>query len=108
MTADHVIAATGYKVDLERLSFLHPDVLSDIRSVHNTPILSSHFESSVPGLYFVGTAAANSFGPLMRFAVGAGFTATRVSKHLAKVVSQRRSVTQRGGAQVGAAADAGI
>ena len=108
ITADHVIAATGYQVDLQRLSFLHPDVLTGIRSVHHTPILSSNFESSVPGLYFVGTAAANSFGPLMRFAVGAGFTATRVSRHLAKVVSQRRSVSKRGEARVEAAADAGV
>jgi thioredoxin reductase len=106
ITVDHVIAATGYKVDLQRLSFLQPDVLAGIRSLHNTPILSSNFESSVPGLYFVGTTAANSFGPLMRFAVGAGFTAARVSKHLAKVVSHRQFANNRGEARIEAVADA--
>jgi cation diffusion facilitator CzcD-associated flavoprotein CzcO len=83
VSADHVIAATGYRVDLRRLTFLHPEILGGIRSVENTPELSRHFESSVPGLYFVGVASANTFGPLVRFAYGAGFTARRLSRHLA-------------------------
>jgi thioredoxin reductase len=82
--ADHVIAGTGYRVDLRRLTFLDPNLLSAIREVEHTPKLSAHFESSVPGLYFVGAAAANTFGPLMRFAFGAGFAANRVSSRLAR------------------------
>jgi len=85
--ADHVIAATGYKVNLQKVTFLHSKTLGAIRCVEQTPVLSSNFESTVPGLYFVGTAAANSFGPLMRFAFGARFTARRLSKHLATTVS---------------------
>src|SRR5207247_4086527 len=69
---EHVIAATGYKVDLERLSFLNSELRSRIKAVNRTPVLSSAFESSIPGLYFVGIAAANSFGPVMRFALGRG------------------------------------
>lgn len=84
LEADHVIAATGYKVDLRRLTFVDSGLLSRIRSVENTPILSSNFESSVPGLYFVGASAANTFGPLLRFAFGAGFSARRISRHLAR------------------------
>lgn len=82
--ADHLIAGTGYKVDLRRLPFLNSEVLSQIRSVENTPMLSSNFESSLPGLYFVGASAANTFGPLLRFAVGAKFTSRRVARHLAR------------------------
>ena len=84
---DHVIAATGYKVDLRRLKFIAPPLVAAVRSVEHTPILSSNFESSVHGLYFVGTAAANTFGPLLRFAYGAQFTARRLSKHLARSAS---------------------
>lgn len=84
LVADHVIAATGYKVDLRRLTFMDSDLQAAILSAEQTPVLSSNFESSVPGLYFVGTSAANTFGPLLRFAFGAGFTAGRLSKHLAK------------------------
>jgi hypothetical protein len=81
---DHVIAATGYKVDLRRIPFLSSELLQRIRSVEYTPVLSSNFESSVPGLYFVGLSAANSFGPMMRFAFGARYTARRLSRHLAR------------------------
>jgi thioredoxin reductase len=87
LTADHVIAATGYKPDMRRLDFLDSDILSRIRCVEQTPYLSSHFESTVPNLYFVGITAANTFGPLLRFAYGAGFAAPRLSKHLARTAS---------------------
>jgi thioredoxin reductase len=85
---DHVIAATGYKVDLKRLTFLDGGLQAAIRTVEQMPVLSANFESSVPGLYFVGTSAANTFGPLMRFAYGASFAAQRVSSRLAKTVSR--------------------
>lgn len=83
IAADHVIAATGYRPDLARLPFLDEVLRREIRSVEGTPILSSAFEASVPGLHFVGLVAANSFGPMLRFACGAGFTARRLSRHLA-------------------------
>lgn len=79
---DHVIAGTGYRVDLRRLSFLPASLLAVLSSANHTPRLSSTFESSVPGLYFVGASSANTFGPLVRFAYGAQFTARRLSRHL--------------------------
>lgn len=84
LAVDHVIAATGYRVDLRRLPFLNSELLTGIQTIENTPVLSANFESSVPGLHFVGTSSANTFGPLMRFVFGAEFTAGRISKHLAK------------------------
>jgi thioredoxin reductase len=90
--ADHVIAATGYKVKIERLNFLSPEIRSRIKTVEGTPILSSSFESSVPGLYLVGLAAANSFGPVMRFAYGAAFAAHTVSKAIAKADTREPAV----------------
>ncbi len=96
LASDHVIAATGYKVDLQRLRFLSADLQERIATVGQMPALSSNFESSVPGLYFVGTAAANTFGPLMRFACGAQFTARRLSGHFGKSAS--RYAVRRGSA----------
>jgi putative flavoprotein involved in K+ transport len=84
---DHIIAATGYRPDLERLAFLDGRIRAGVASVGNTPVLSADFQSSVPGLYFVGLAAANSFGPMLRFAFGSYFTARHVSKHLAAACS---------------------
>ena len=82
--ADYVIAATGYKVDLRRLGFLNPEIRSQVKTVKGSPVLSSDFESSVPGIYFAGLAAASSFGPVMRFAFGAGYAARRLTKSVAK------------------------
>jgi hypothetical protein len=88
VTADHVIAGTGYRVDVRRLAFFGPEVLDRLDCVNHTPRLSRWFESSLPGLHFVGTAAANSFGPMMRFAYGAGFVSRRLSKHLARTMAR--------------------
>jgi thioredoxin reductase len=84
LNTDHVIAATGYKADLQRLTFMDSDIISNVQCVEKTPVLSSNFESTVRNLYFVGVTAANTFGPLLRFAYGAGFAAPRLSRHLAR------------------------
>jgi len=85
---EHVIAGTGYKVDMERLAFLNPEIRSKLKCLNGTPVLSSTFESSIPGLYFVGLAAANSFGPVMRFAFGAGFAAKRLTETVMKSLAE--------------------
>jgi thioredoxin reductase len=85
LSVDHVIAATGYDTDLRRLGFLSGEILGRLRRIGQAPRLSAHFESSMPGLYFVGPVAAASFGPVMRFAVGADFTSRRIAKHLAQL-----------------------
>ena len=92
--ADHVIAATGYKVDTERLAMLSSDIRTRIKTLDGSPELSSTFESSVPGLYFVGVSAANSFGPLMRFAFGADFAARNIMRALSKSAALPRSVPE--------------
>ena len=84
VSADHIIAATGYRVDIQRLAFLDAALFPQIKCVNDTPILSSRFESSVKGLFFVGPAAANSFGPLMRFAFGARFASRRLAQALGR------------------------
>ena len=80
VVTEHIIAATGYRVNIERLKMLSPQLRSGIKTVNQTPVLSSKFESSIPGLYFAGVAAASSFGPLMRFAYGADFAARRITQ----------------------------
>ncbi len=88
IVTEHIIAATGYRVDLERLKFLDPEIRSQLKTVAGSPVLSSTFESSMPGLYFAGVAAANSFGPVMRFAFGAGFAARTLTRALTKSVAK--------------------
>jgi cation diffusion facilitator CzcD-associated flavoprotein CzcO len=84
--ADHVIGATGFRVAISKLGFLDESLRQQIFTIEDTPVLSSNFESSVPGLYLVGIASANSFGPLTRFAFGARFTAKRLASHLLRSI----------------------
>ena len=88
IATEHIIAATGYRVNMGRLEFLSSEIRSQIKTVDGSPKLSSSFESTVPGIYFVGVAAAVSFGPVMRFAFGAGFAARRISQTMAKALAQ--------------------
>ena len=84
---DHVVSATGYWPQVDRMQFLDAGIRNAMRHVNGVPVLSSNFETSVPGLYLTGLAASGSFGPLMRFVAGAEFSARRVSRH----VTQQRA-----------------
>ena len=84
LVADHVIAATGYKFNLDHLPFLSEAIKAELRREEQSPRLSSNFEASIPGLYFSGLGSANSFGPVMRFLAGASYTARRISYHIAR------------------------
>ncbi len=78
----HVIAATGFRVDIGRLPYLEPSLAQAIdREAGGIPALDSNFETSVPGLFIVGVASAPVFGPIMRFMYGA--------KHVAPVLVRR-------------------
>jgi hypothetical protein len=96
LIVDHVISATGYQIAISRMGFLDEALRRLIHKVEDTPVLSRHFETSVPGLYMVGLASANSFGPLTRFAYGARFTAKRISKHVAAKIRASASSRPRG------------
>jgi len=81
---DHVLFATGYKVDVSRYAFLPPEVVASIRQFNGYPILDSSFQSSVKGLHFLGAPAAWSFGPLMRFVAGTEFVSTKLAAELSR------------------------
>jgi thioredoxin reductase len=80
---DHVIAATGYRYDLQNLSFLSEHLRRTIRTQGSRPDLSPNFETNIPGLYFAGMASAYRFGPAMRFIEGVHFTARTLTAYLA-------------------------
>lgn len=89
---DHVVAGTGFQFKLDRLKYLSPEIRKSIRLDHHSPKLSAHFESTVPGLYFVGMPAAQTFGPVLRFACGAEFACARISRHV-RTVQEHANVT---------------
>lgn len=79
---DHVMAATGFRIDIAKYPFLSQSLLSEIATSEGYPVLGDGFESSVPGLHFLGAAAARSYGPLMRFVSGTWFTTRTLVKRI--------------------------
>ena len=77
---DHVLLATGYRVDIARYPFIASSLLKAVDYVNGYPRLNDRFESSVPGLHFLGAPAAWSFGPLMRFVAGADFASRNLTR----------------------------
>ncbi len=82
---DFVIAGTGYDVNVARLAYLDPEIISRIECIERAPALNIHFESSVPGLHFTGPLSFMSFGPLFRFAAGAEVAAPRLARRLSQL-----------------------
>jgi putative flavoprotein involved in K+ transport len=90
LLTSHIIAGTGFRVALSRLHFLAGSLRSQLRvEKDGSPRLNPHFQSSVEGLYFIGPAAAASFGPLLRFAAGAEYAARRVTQDLQRSLARR-------------------
>lgn len=83
LSADHVIAATGYRVDLAAMPFLGEGLRTRLATSRGTPRLGAGYVSSVPGLYFTGMLGGSSYGPVMRFVCGTEFASPRLARHLA-------------------------
>ena len=79
---DHVILATGYRVDIGRCPFLNPELLAKIERVNGYPRLMRGLQCSIRGLHFLGAPAAYSFGPLMRFVSGTEFASKSLTSCL--------------------------
>jgi FAD-dependent urate hydroxylase len=101
--ADHVLLATGYRVEFTHHQFISPALHAAIRTANGSPVLRSGFETSVPGLHVLGMPSAWSYGPLMRFVAGADFSARALTARLATAGAIRHEPAQTGAAQARAA-----
>lgn len=90
LEVDHVLLATGYRIDLRHYGLLAPELVEQVQTRNGHPILRAGLESSVPGLHFLGAPAAETYGPVMRFVCGTWFS----SRALTREVTGRRT---RGG-----------
>jgi hypothetical protein len=79
---DRVVLATGFELRADRHPLLAPELIGDLRTRAGAPLLAGGFESSVPGLHFVGAFAAASFGPVMRFVSGTPYTGRALGAHV--------------------------
>lgn len=71
LAVDHVLLATGYKVDMQRLAFLREGNLGNrLATQEGFPVLDPYFQSNIPGLFFTSLPATRDFGPFFGFLVG--------------------------------------
>ena len=63
-----------------RYPFLDRSIVERLDLRNGYPVLGPGLESSIPGLHFVGTAAAMSFGPINRFVVGSWYAAPVIAR----------------------------
>ena len=87
----HIIAGTGFRVDMNRYRFLNDAIRAEIKCRRDgAPVLSLNFETSLKGLTMIGPVAHSSFGPLLRFAAGAEFAATQVTRQLVRSLARHQ------------------
>jgi cation diffusion facilitator CzcD-associated flavoprotein CzcO len=80
---DHVIMATGYRVNLQNVPFLaQGGLLDELAMADGSPTLDAHFQSSIPGLYFSGLPATRDFGPFFGFTVGCPAAGKVIVEHV--------------------------
>ena len=87
-TIDHVILATGFKVDISKYGFLSPELLTSINCVNGFPSLNEGLETTVPGLHILGAPAAWSFGPLMQFVSGTTYASKALTRFIATKINR--------------------
>ncbi len=80
--ADYVVAATGYRPDLGRLTFIDDQLRARLRTVASTAAVDASYQTSIEGLYMIGPAVAPVFGPVMRFVYGSAHAARTVTRRL--------------------------
>ncbi len=89
VVADHLIAGTGYRTDLTRLAFLDDQLRGQLRTLAGSSVVGADYQSSVPGLFFIGPAVTPTMGPVMRFVFGSAHAAKTVSRALSGTAVRR-------------------
>jgi thioredoxin reductase len=79
---DHVLLGTGYKVEVSRYPFLPAELSKGLAQANGFVKVNAGFESSVPGLHFLGAPSAWTFGPLMYFVCGTDFAAHKLARYI--------------------------
>jgi thioredoxin reductase len=86
---DHVLFATGYKVDLARVALLATGgLLQSIECRDGFPVLDDTLQTSVPGLFMTSLPATRDFGIFFAFTAAVRTSARIVARALEPAPSQ--------------------
>jgi len=98
LVVDDVVCATGYRVDLSRVSYLAGEIESGrLRVNEGFPVLDEDFQTTLHGLYIVGQPAIPYFGPFFGFIRGCIASAKIV------VAGLQRATAECGGSKASSA-----
>ena len=83
LSVDHIVLATGYKVDVDRIPFLKEgNILQRLQTRNGFPVLDDHLESNIPGLFFTSMCATQDFGSFFGFTVSVRASAILIGESL--------------------------
>jgi cation diffusion facilitator CzcD-associated flavoprotein CzcO len=83
---DRIVLATGYKVNISRVSLLaQGNLLPRLAMDNGAPVLDEHLQSSVPGLFMTSLLATRDFGPFFAFTVAVRASARLIGQALRAV-----------------------
>jgi cation diffusion facilitator CzcD-associated flavoprotein CzcO len=89
LEVDHIVLATGYKVDMRAVPYLS-GVVDELELADGFPVLDDHFQSSLPGLFVTGFPATRDFGPFFGFVRGCPVAASLTTVGLARTLGRAR------------------
>jgi cation diffusion facilitator CzcD-associated flavoprotein CzcO len=76
---DHVVFATGYKVNMGNVPFLAKgNLLDKLKTKDGFPVLDEHFQTNIPGLFATSMAATRDFGAFFAFTVSVNASAKTI------------------------------
>lgn len=88
LEVDHVILATGYRVRIEQVPFLaRGNLLPRLETRDGFPVLDTHFQTNIPGLFITSMAAAQDFGPFFGFTISVRASARLIAQAVRSPVS---------------------
>ena len=79
---DHILLATGYRVNISRYPFLATELAESVKKTDNYPVLDACHECSVPNLHFLGAPGVWSFGPMMGHVAGTEFSSRALARRV--------------------------
>jgi cation diffusion facilitator CzcD-associated flavoprotein CzcO len=80
---DHVVFATGYKVDMGNVPFLAGgNILDQLKTKDGFPVLDEHFQTNIPGLFATSMPATRDFGAFFAFTVSVNASAKIIGSYI--------------------------
>jgi len=83
LEVDHIILATGYKVDINKIPFLSSgNILPKLNINEGFPELDGYLQTSLPGLYMTSMIATKSFGRFFAYIASCRTSSQIVGNHI--------------------------